>query len=90
MLPAVQTLPSLVQKAASQLASATSAAEVLEARDTASVAYDAAKSAARLARAKGAHDELIAKAHRAQAASRAAQPPSAARAPLRPPSTVVE
>ena len=62
-----QTLPSLVQRAASQLASATSAAEVLEARDMASVAYDAAKRAARLARAKGAHDELIAKAHRAQA-----------------------
>jgi hypothetical protein len=56
-----------VQRAASQLASATSAAEVLEARDTASVAYTAAKSAARLAKAKGAHDELIAKAHRAQA-----------------------
>lgn len=62
-----QTLPSLVQRAAAQLASATSAAEVLEARDMASVAYDAAKRAARLSRAKGAHDELIAKAHRAQA-----------------------
>jgi len=62
-----QTLPSLVQRAASQLASATSAAEVLEARDMAGVAYDAAKKAARLGKAKGAHDELIAKAHRAQA-----------------------
>lgn len=62
-----QTLPSLVQQAAQQLASATSAAEVLEARDTARVAYDAAKSSARFLRAKGAHDELIAKAHRAQA-----------------------
>jgi hypothetical protein len=62
-----QTLPGLVQRAASQLASATSAAEVLEARDMAGVAYTAAKSAARLAKAKGAHDELIAKAHRAQA-----------------------
>jgi hypothetical protein len=69
MLPAVtpQTLPSLVQRAAAQLASATSAAEVLEARDIASAVYTAAKSAARLAKAKGAHDELIAKAHRAQA-----------------------
>lgn len=67
MLPAVQSLPVLVQRAASQLASATSAAEVLEARDMASVAYTAAKAAARLAKAKGAHDELIAKAHRAQA-----------------------
>ena len=33
----------------------------------AGVAYTAAKSAARLAKAKGAHDELIARAHRAQA-----------------------
>lgn len=62
-----QSLPGLVQRAASQLASAASAAEVLEARDMAGVAYTAAKSAARLAKAKGAHDELIAKAHRAQA-----------------------
>lgn len=62
-----QTLPGLVQRAASQLASATSAAEVLEARDMAGVAYTAAKAAARFAKAKGAHDELIAKAHRAQA-----------------------
>jgi hypothetical protein len=61
------TLPTLVQRAAAQLASATTAAEVLEARDAASVAYDAAKKTARLAKAKGAHDELIAKAHRAQA-----------------------
>ena len=62
-----RSLPALVQRAANQLASATTAAEVLEARDSASVVYDAAKKAARLARAKGAHDELIAKAHRAQA-----------------------
>lgn len=60
-------LPALVHRAAQQLASAATAAEVLEARDMASVAYDAAKKAARLAKAKGAHDELIAKAHRAQA-----------------------
>lgn len=65
-LPAT-TLPGLVQRAASQLASASTAAEVLEARDMAGVAYDAAKKAGRLAKAKGAHDELIAKAHRAQA-----------------------
>lgn len=63
----VDTLPSLVQRAADQLASATTAAEVLDARDLASVAYDASKKAARLAKAKGAHDELVAKAHRAQA-----------------------
>ena len=40
---------------------------MLEAKDIASFAYDTAKRAARLARAKGAHDELIAAAHRAQA-----------------------
>lgn len=62
-----QTLPALVQRAASQLASATSAAEVLQAHDTAGVEYTVAKAAARLAKAKGAHDELIAKCHRAQA-----------------------
>jgi hypothetical protein len=61
------SLPSLVRQAANQLASATTAAEVLDARDSASVVYDAAKKAARMARAKGAHDTLIAAAHRAQA-----------------------
>lgn len=60
-------LPALVRRAADQLASATNAAEILDARDNASIAYDAAKKAARLAKAKGAHDELVAKAHRAQA-----------------------
>jgi len=60
-------LPSLVNKAARALASATTAAEVLEAREAASLAYDAAKRAARLAQAKGAHDTLVAAAHRAQA-----------------------
>lgn len=61
------SLPSLVRRAADQLALATTAAEVLDARDAANMAYDAAKSAARIAKAKGAHDELIAKVHRAQA-----------------------
>lgn len=60
-------LPALIRRAADQLVSATNAAEILEARDMASVAYDASKKAARLAKAKGAHDELLAKAHRAQA-----------------------
>lgn len=40
---------------------------MLVARDVAALAYDAAKAAARFAKAKGAHDELIAAAHRAQA-----------------------
>jgi len=60
-------LPALVNKAAKALASATTAAEVLEARETASLAYDAAKRAARIMQAKGAHDTLVAAAHRAQA-----------------------
>jgi hypothetical protein len=62
-----QTLPGLVQRAASQLASATTAAEVLEARDTARVAYDAAKSAARFVKAKKAHDDVLTAVYRAQA-----------------------
>jgi hypothetical protein len=40
---------------------------VLEARDMASVAYDAARKAARFGKAKQAHDDLIAAAYRAQA-----------------------
>lgn len=59
-------LPVLIERAASALSQAKSAAEVLEARDMASVAYDAAKKAGRLAKAKQAHDELVAAAHRAQ------------------------
>ncbi|MDX0610876.1 hypothetical protein [Sinorhizobium medicae] len=60
-------LPSLVKKAADQLASATTAAEVLAARDMASVAYDAAKKAGRLAKAKQARDEVIVRTAHAQA-----------------------
>lgn len=61
------SLPGLVQRAAKTLASATTAAEVLEARDEAALAYDASKRAARMAKVKGAHDFIVAKAHRAQA-----------------------
>lgn len=61
------SLPQLVDHAAAALSNARTAAEVLEARDLASFAYDTAKRAARLAKAKGAHDELISAAHRAQA-----------------------
>lgn len=60
-------LPGMVERAAASLAGAKSAAEVLEARDMASVAYDTAKRAARLAKAKGAHDDIVARVHRAQA-----------------------
>lgn len=64
---AADTLPSLVDRASRALANARTSAEVLEARDLAGFAYDAAKRAARLAQAKGAHDTLVAAAHRAQA-----------------------
>jgi hypothetical protein len=65
--PGAMTLAVLIDRAVKALAEAKTAAEVLEARDMASVAYDMAKNAARLGKAKQAHDELIAAAHRAQA-----------------------
>lgn len=61
------TLPALVDRAVNVLATARNAAEILDGLAMASVVYDAAKRAARMAKAKGAHDELIAKVHRAQA-----------------------
>jgi len=62
-----ETLPTLIDKASAALASARTSAEVLEAQDLARVAYDAAKSAARMAKAKAAHDDVIAAVYRAQA-----------------------
>src|SRR5690625_1620483 len=62
-----EALPSLIDKAANALLSARDSAEVLEARDMARVAYDAAKSAGRIARAQAAHDEVLARVHEAQA-----------------------
>ena len=69
-IPAIiptDTLPTLIDRATSALENARTSAEVLEARDLARVAYDAAKSSARMHRAKQAHDSLIADVHRAQA-----------------------
>ena len=60
-------LPAMVERAAQTLASAKTAAEVLDARDMASVAYDTAKRAGRLAEAKGAFNEIKAKITRSQA-----------------------
>lgn len=60
------TLPILIERASRTLLDARSSAEVLEARDMARVAYDAAKSAGRIAKAKQAHDEVLAAVHRAQ------------------------
>lgn len=61
------SLPALIDRAATALSNARTSAEILEAKEMASVVYDAAKKAARLSKAKGAHDALIAAAHRAQA-----------------------
>jgi hypothetical protein len=63
----VEHLPTLIDRAAAALLAARTSGEVLEARDLARVAYDAAKSAGRMARAKAAHDEVIAAVYRAQA-----------------------
>lgn len=62
-----ETLPQLIDRAAAALNSARTSAEVLEARNSARVAYDAAKSAARIMKAKAAHDSLVADVHKAQA-----------------------
>ena len=62
-----QDLPGLIERAASMLAGAETAAEVLEAREAAGLAYDVVKRVARLKNAKAAHDDLVAAAHRAQA-----------------------
>ena len=64
---AILNLPSLVSEAADQLAEAKTSAEVLEAKTMAGVAYDAAKSAGRIARMKEAHDDLMQKIYRSQA-----------------------
>lgn len=66
-LSPTDTLPRLIDKATAALEGARNSAEVLEARDMARVAYDAAKSAGRIAKAKTAHDSIISEVHRAQA-----------------------
>jgi hypothetical protein len=63
----IETLPRLIDQAMAALDNATTAAEVLDARDQAKVAYDAAKSAARFAKAKSAHATILATCHRMQA-----------------------
>jgi len=63
----ISSLSALIDRAVSALNGARTSAEVLEARELAELAYDAAKRAARMGKAKRAHDSLIAAAHRAQA-----------------------
>jgi hypothetical protein len=65
--PGAMTLAVLIDRATKALAEAKTAAEVLDARDMASVAYDMAKKAARFAAARQAHDDLISAIYRAQA-----------------------
>jgi hypothetical protein len=62
-----EKLPLLIEQAAAALAKATTAAEFLEAHDQAAFVYDAAKMAARFAKAKQAHDTIIAACRKAQA-----------------------
>jgi hypothetical protein len=61
-----EKLPLLIERAAAALAKATTPAEFLEARDQAAFVYDAAKVAARFAKAKQAHDEILAACRKAQ------------------------
>lgn len=65
--PTSIALPALVDRAAKALAGARTAAEVLEAREMAAMAVDAAKRAKRLAKAKRAHDDVLAHMDRARA-----------------------
>jgi len=60
-------LRQLIDRAAATLSEAANAADVLDARDQARFAYDAAKATARLAAAKGAHDAVVARSYRLQA-----------------------
>lgn len=62
-----ETLPKLIDKASQALMDAKSSAEVLEAREMARIAYDAAKTAGRIAKAKQAHDSILADVYRSQA-----------------------
>jgi len=62
-----ENLMTLISQAAEALENAKTSAEVLEAREMARTAYDAAKSATRMARAKRAHDTIMHEAHRCSA-----------------------
>src|SRR5262245_12197403 len=63
----IERLPHLIAQAATALAKATTAAEILDARDNADIAYSAAKKAASFAKKKNAHDDIIAACRKAQA-----------------------
>ena len=63
----VESLPGLLARTSQALAAATSAAEVLVAANAGDFAYGTAKAVGRFAEKKGAHDEVVAAAHKAQA-----------------------
>jgi hypothetical protein len=65
-IPTAQNLPALIDKAAQTLAGARTAAEVLQAADMASVAYDAAKRASRRAELSDAVGDLTDRIRQAQ------------------------
>lgn len=60
-------LPTMIKDAAAKLARASTAAEVLESMSDAKMAYEVAKLSGRIARAKEAHDKVVAAALRSQA-----------------------
>ena len=63
----VNGLSAMIARAATALAGATTSAEVLDAIQRATMAYDAARSTARLLRARDAHAEIVAACRKAQA-----------------------
>lgn len=63
----IEQLPRLIQRAVTALNKATTAAEVLEAKEHAGAAYDAAKRVARLERLKDAHGEILRTCRKMQA-----------------------
>lgn len=63
----VPTLVAMVDRATQSLALARTPAEILDVKDMAGFAYTAAKTTGRLARAKGAHDDVITAVYRTQA-----------------------
>jgi hypothetical protein len=72
-------LPAMIDRAAKALTDARTHGEVLEAQHIAGAAYDVAKRLGRIARAKDAHDNLIAQVYRAQAGALAIEARAKAR-----------
>jgi hypothetical protein len=67
LINAIGGLPSMIDRAARGLASATTPAQILEAREDAGLAFDAARRAKRLAKAQQAKANVLAIVHRAEA-----------------------